>query len=1687
MKYMIKWLVLVGVLVVLFCCSAAMAAEVASGSCGADGNNLTWTLDDSSTLTISGTGKMKSYSSDNVPWYSNRTSIKTVNIGTGVTSIGDNAFNGCSSLGSITIPEGVTSIGKYAFNNCISLRNITIPEGVMSIPIYCFYGCQNLINISLPDTVTGIGTEAFGRCKSLTGIILPNNVVIIRSQAFDGCIGLTTVSLPRNVRLVEPNAFSNCVELTSVNISEENLYYTSVNGVLYNKSLSTLVYYPANKEGEIVIPDSVTRLEGYAFSDCRHLPAVFEIPNHITSLGASVFRSSTSGICVPDSVTDIDNNAFDSITRYYCNRNSNAAKVLSAQRYYYLYDYFVQNSPVVVVKNVYDSSGELTGVELCDLGWGWNTFDIPEYITRIGDSVLSNMGVTAIPNWITHIGNRAFASNTTLLDITIPSSVTTMGQWAFADCTNLQSLAIEAGLTRIERCAFENCSNLTSVTIPDTVTYIEYDAFSGCNSLSTITLPGGLESLPILPSDCVIYVPVNSLTEEILKKSGRTYFTYDNNPSCGEGLTWSLSSTGVLNISGSGAMTSHPWGRSLVTKVIIGNGVTSICDEAFTECHNLTSVTIPTTVASIGDYAFLRCDNLGDCSIPTSVTSIGDGAFYGCSSLSNLSLPSGLTYLGNSALGACTGLTSIVLPDGITSIGNSTFIDCRGLTNITIPDTVTSIGAYAFQNCTGLTDVAIPNRITELPDGVFYGCSSLTSVAIPDGVTRLGEAKNLGSGAFANCTGLTNITFPNNISFIAPHTFQNCTSLTSISIPSSVGTIGYEAFTGCAVLHDITIRSQCLTPDNQAFDADNDLLFHVIRGSKAEAWAISKTYDYDYLDEPAHGQCGPNLIWQLELNGVLSITGTGPMDDYDSGGPWGDSITSVSMQNGITSIGEMAFRQCSGLTNIVIPDSVTQIGERAFFACTSLTTITIPAGVTNLGLGIFDSCSNLTSIAIPSSVTEIASHAFGTCTNLSSIYIPKSVTSIGRSAFYNCSSLRTIIVDCDGLNITFDELYAYNLPYPENVTVNIRHENSIPGESVEATCTENGHSAGLICTVCGGIIEEPEEIPAIGHTWGESTYTWNETHTEVIATRICAHDTAHMETETVAATAEVTKEPTCTVSGETTYTGAAFENEAFEAQTLTLVDIDALGHSSVTDEAVEASCTATGLTMGSHCKVCGEILTAQEVVPMKPHTYVADDPVSATCEHTGLTSGVHCAACGTVFLAQAETPALGHLWDEPTYTWSEDHTEVTAMRICSRDKKHVETETVAVTDEVTKEPVCTEMGETTYTSEEFQNTAFTAQTETLINVSAIGHAWSETAYEWSADNSSITATRMCARNENHVETETVSTASKVTKEATCEGKGETTYTAAFENPAFTEQIKTVDNIPALTHAWSATAYEWSADNGSVTATRVCTHDESHVETETVGTDSKVTKAATCEGKGETTYTATFEDAAFEEQTKIVDNIPATGHTLTAHAKVKATCAAEGTEAYLECTVCHKLFSNADATGEIEAPVAIPKDDHDWKAPTYEWNDENTEVTTKRVCANNQEHVETETVGINHRELVTAPAETEAGAYLLVSEAFTNPAFVVQTKAMDIAPLEELNVLWLPGMLKVVRAETFVGSVAEALIVPESCTVIQPNAFMNCPNLLYVRIPEGTSVADGAFVGCPNILIDRTASAQPEQP
>ena len=200
--------------------------------------------------------------------------------------------------------------------------------------------------------------------------------------------------------------------------------------------------------------------------------------------------------------------------------------------------------------------------------------------------------------------------------------------------------------------------------------------------------------------------------------------------------------------------------------------------------------------------------------------------------------------------------------------------------------------------------------------------------------------------------------------------------------------------------------------------------------------------------------------------------------------------------------------------------------------------------------------------------------------------------------------------------------------------------------------------------------------------------------------------------------------------------------------------------------------------------------------------------------------------------------------------------------------------------------------------------------------------------------------------------------------------------------------------------------------------------------------------------------------------------------MTATAAKAATCTEPGNSAYWKCTVCNKYFS--DATGETEIEEnswIIPAAGHSWNAPTYVWAEDNLTVIATRTCKNG-DHPETESVTAS-RELVTAPTDKEAGVYQIVSKTFENPAFEVQTKDnLSIPALETLNVLKLPAFLNTIETEAFEGIAAEVIIVPDGCTTIEPKAFINCKNLLYIRIPAGIEIPDDAFDGCPNVVIDQ---------
>ena len=346
----------------------------------------------------------------------------------------------------------------------------------------------------------------------------------------------------------------------------------------------------------------------------------------------------------------------------------------------------------------------------------------------------------------------------------------------------------------------------------------------------------------------------------------------------------------------------------------------------------------------------------------------------------------------------------------VKSIGNYAFYDCAGLTSIELPEGVTSIGNYAFCGCTGLTSIEFPASVTSIGNAVFYDCVGLTSIEIFANLT------SIGSYVFIGCTGLTSI-----VSYIA--------------------------------------AEDLFAIDNAVFNGiDKDACtLYVPAGAKSTYAATDGWSNFTNIVE-ANGKCGDNAYWALnEETGALTIFGTGAMYNYDTQDnltPWNsdrESISSVTIEEGVTSIGNWAFAYCYGLTSIEIPSSVTSIGQSALH-----------------------NCSGLTSIEIPSSVTSIGYSAFGSCHGLTSIEIPSSVTSIGQSAFHNCSGLTSIVVD-EG-NSVYDSRGNCNaIIETASNTLITGCVNTIIPEGV----TSIGYEAFAYCSLTS--IEIPSSVTSIGN------------------------------------------------------------------------------------------------------------------------------------------------------------------------------------------------------------------------------------------------------------------------------------------------------------------------------------------------------------------------------------------------------------------------------------------------------------------------------------------------------------------------------------------------------------------------------------------------------------------------------
>lgn len=469
--------------------------------------------------------------------------------------------------------------------------------------------------------------------------------------------------------------------------------------------------------------------------------------------------------------------------------------------------------------------------------------------------------------------------------------------------------------------------------------------------------------------------------------------TRDYHGKCGTNVYWTLYSDGTMYITGRGAMTSYsgyskiPWNSysSSIKNVIIGDGVTSISNNAFTGCYlekivigdalknlngfrfdkNLKMIKIGNGVTKIDENTFKDCSNLESVTIGNSVTSIGHDAFYGCTNLVKTN------YMGTMDQWAEIEFKGYYSSPTIYS--KDLYIDDQLITEVELT-IATKIGSVAFENCKSITKVIIPDSVLSIGKDAFRGCP-LKNVVIGDGL------KNLNGFSFDE--NLESITIGNSVASISSYAFAYCTNLARTNYTGTIEQWAEIEFSG--------EKSNPIYQSKKLYI--NDKL--VTEVNLTRATKVSNYAFYNCI----------NLARVEMSDNFTSDVSIGKYAFYNCTG-----LENVVIGNNVISIDSYAFGKCTNLAGIIIPDSVTSVGDHVFSGCTSLKNAVIGNNVTSMGNGTFVNCINLENVKIGESVTKIGSYAFYNCINLAKIIIPDSVISMGDNTFCNCTSLENAII-----------------------------------------------------------------------------------------------------------------------------------------------------------------------------------------------------------------------------------------------------------------------------------------------------------------------------------------------------------------------------------------------------------------------------------------------------------------------------------------------------------------------------------------------------------------------------------------------------------------------------------------------------------------------------------------------------
>lgn len=531
-------------------------------------------------------------------------------------------------------------------------------------------------------------------------------VTVICDNAFNTDVDIVAVTIPKSVTNVGRFAFSECSELIKLNVDEENEAYAAVNGVLYTKDMTKMVICPLGQT-IVVLPESITEIESYAFYGCSKLSSV-TIPDSVTYIGQSAFWGceSLTKLQLPDSVTVIDEYAFYMCSHLVSVNVPSNVKKLSRYAFAFCYDLEVITLPEgleFIDESAMEGCSKLEKIPL------------PSTVTTIESSAFEDCTALLninIPEKVTAIGSYAFDGCTELINVTLPTRLVDIGSYAFRNtkwlgnrqkedplvivdnividgklCTG--KVEIPKGVTAVAGKAFENNHEITEVVIPDTVFSIGEQAFADCYKLKDITIPESVTEIKGLAFNDTLWM------EDRIKEDPMVIVN------------------GILIE-----------GRQCKGFITIPENVKYINEYSFWNAPDVTGVDIPDNVVGIGDLAFFNVGGLNELNISPKVSSIGISAFVstGWMDKQRSTASDHLVVLNNMLIDATDVKGDVVVPDGVTKLVGYVFNNEKELTSVKLPDTLTWIGCFAFRNCKTLKRVEIPESVTFIYNNAFDGC-----------------------------------------------------------------------------------------------------------------------------------------------------------------------------------------------------------------------------------------------------------------------------------------------------------------------------------------------------------------------------------------------------------------------------------------------------------------------------------------------------------------------------------------------------------------------------------------------------------------------------------------------------------------------------------------------------------------------------------------------------------------------------------------------------------------------------------------------------------------------------------------------------------------------------------------------------------------------------------------------------